>query len=81
MTETNFQPIFDYLDNHFRLEIIQDIEDRFGSRFDNLANIMDEVLREVVAMREEQTINNHRFLRLEGWAKPVGRKVNIPFET
>lgn len=79
MTDINFQPIFDYLDNQFKQSLMTEIRDEFNGKFNVVQISIDAVLKEVVAMRQEWATMHHRFNRLEDWAKPAGNKIELPF--
>ncbi len=79
MTDINFQPIFDYIDqNNIVLEesIMTKVRTELREMKASIANLVTEVK----IIKDELIISNHRHLRMEHWAKPVGDKVNIPFE-
>ncbi len=79
MTETNFQPIFDYIDQAIEplkeglREIVREELRPINTRLTNLVG-------EVKKFNEEMTVSNFRTSRLEKWAKPVGDKVGIPLD-
>jgi hypothetical protein len=87
MTEINFQPVFDYIDKTFDLRLDFKL-DQFKKEF--LAEVRAEIreLRDQIsnAVAEQKRFNdelhvaNSRVGRLESWAEPVGKKLNIPFQ-
>lgn len=79
MTEINFQPVFDYLDEKLeshKEEIMTAVRAELYDIKTNLANLAGEVKD----FREEMKISNFRTTRLEEWAVPVGNKLNLPIE-
>lgn len=79
MTQINFQPIFDYIDQNNQVlkeEIMVEVRAELrgiNTRIDNLTG-------QVKKFNDEMLISGHRLDRLEHWAKPVGDKLNIPIE-
>lgn len=69
MSNLNFQPIFDYLDNTFKPELKQEIKEElvseFRSDFNRIYQLIDKVLQELTAMRTENSVAGHRISRLE----------------
>jgi hypothetical protein len=79
MTEINFQPVFDYIDLkfiQFKEEILVEVRAEMREMKDQIANSVTEQKR----FNDELQVANSRIGRLEGWAKPVGGKINIPFQ-
>lgn len=78
MTQIDYQPIFDYIDNSINpiKEGVVEINDRLR----NVETAVSNLVGENKAFREELLISNHRTSRLEMWAKPIGKKVKIPLE-
>lgn len=91
MTEINFQPVFDYINKtfdqvlevklrfefeKFRKEILTEVRAELREMKDQIANMVSEQKR----FNDELQVSRNRVGRLEGWAEPVGRKLNIPFQ-
>lgn len=80
MTKDNFQPIFKYLDK-MEIRIKEDLIDVIHKELRPVKTAIANLAGEVRQIREENAVANHRFKRLEDWAKPVGKKLDIPFNT
>ncbi len=81
MTEINFQPVFDYIDAlETKIDPLVERIDDLGHKFDNLQSAVDKSLTDLRNINEEKVITAYRTKRLEEWAKPVGEKVEVPFE-
>lgn len=78
MADINFQPIFDYIDqnNHtLKEEIVVAVRAELREIKTTIANMATDIR----TLKEEMFVANHRIRRLEGWAQPVGAKIDIPF--
>ncbi len=76
MSDTNFQPIFEYLDERF-----SKLEDRLGSieeKIGTLQTSTDGLTKIVKDYQDEHIILRCRVELLEAWAKTVSAKVGIP---
>lgn len=78
MTEINFQPIFDYIDE--KVDPLEVKVTSLQTSFNNLQTTMDKLVKKDKNLDEEKIIANYRVTRLEQWAKPVGEKTQISFE-
>lgn len=79
MTETNFKPIFDYIDQKETsiLEAVRIIvRSELGDINTNVANLAGQVKD----FHDEMAIMGFRTNRLEKWAVPVGKKVGLPLD-
>ncbi len=75
-TTTNFQPLFEYLD-----EMKADIDTRFNKleqKVDSITSTLDYLCKTVKGFEQEMIVNRHRIERLEDWAKQVSAKTGIP---
>ncbi len=78
MTEINFQPVFDYLENEFKPELKKELRAEIREEFSGPITSIANLAGEIKSLREDMKISNHRVTRLEEWAIPVGKKVDIP---
>jgi hypothetical protein len=79
MPDTNFQPIFDYIDQNNQVleeNIMVKVRAELRDMKSNIANLVTDVK----SIKDELLVSNHRTTRLEHWAKPVGDKVGIPID-
>lgn len=79
MTEINFQPVFDYIDQNnvvLKEDILLEVREEIRPLKTAIANLAGDVK----TIKEEMVISNHRTKRLEEWAGPVGKKVGLPLE-
>ncbi len=81
MSDTNFQPIFDYIDQNsqklkteLKEEILSEVRNEIGDLKTSIANLSVQVKN----YHEEMLVSGHRIDRLEEWAKQVGNKVGVP---
>jgi len=77
MSDTNFQPIFDYIDESNKKqkeEILNEIKIDITDVKTAVANLSSQVKK----YHEEMLVSGHRIDRLEEWAKTVGEKVGVP---
>lgn len=79
MTEINFQPVFDYIDqnNHVLKEDIL-FEVRAGLR--EIRTDVANLAGQVKDFHDEMSVMGFRVNRLETWAGPAGKKLNLPLE-
>jgi hypothetical protein len=78
MSDINFQPIFNYIDNSIR-----PLNEQFGEFRHELSDVKVQVANlahELSEMRQELHVSNHRLDRIESWVPKVGDKTGIPFE-
>lgn len=76
MTDVNFKPLFEYLDDKFgKLEA--DIAEVKKSNAQILTNV-DGLAKMVKTFQDEHIIIRKRLETLEAWAKKVSEKVGIP---
>lgn len=76
MSDTNFQPIFDYID-----QAISPLKDDIATIKVDLADVKTSVANlsaQVKKYHEEMLVSGHRIDRLEEWATQVGNKVGVP---
>ncbi len=76
MTDVNFKPLFDYLDERFG-EVKADIAEVKESNVQILTAV-DGLTKMVKTFQEEHIIMRKRLEVLEAWAKKVSEKVGIP---
>lgn len=77
MSDTNFQPIFDYIDQsnkQLKEDILSEVREEIRDVKTSVANLSAQVKK----YHEEMLVSGHRIDRLEEWAKSVGEKVGIP---
>ncbi len=81
MSDTNFQPIFDYIDKtneqlkeDLKQEIMVEVRSELGGIKTAVANLSNQVK----SYHEEMLVSGHRIDRLEDWAVQVGQKVGVP---
>lgn len=76
MADTNFQPIFDYLDTHLGgvKSEIKELRQDVNMVQTSITNLSAQVKQ----YHEEMLVSGHRIDRLEDWAKQVGQKVGVP---
>lgn len=81
MADTNFQPIFDYIDESnkrlkedLKTEIVTEVRSELGDIKTAVANLSGQVK----GYHEETMAGGHRLDRLEDWAEMVGPKVGVP---
>ncbi len=77
MSDSNFQPIFDYIDQSnktLKEEILTEVRIELGDIKTSIANLSAQVKQ----YHEEMLVSGHRIDRLEDWAKQVGQKVGVP---
>ena len=76
MSEINFQPVFDYIDQSISplKEDILSLKNDMGDVKTSLANLSAQVKK----YHEEMLVSGHRVDRLEEWAQRVGQKVGVP---
>jgi hypothetical protein len=79
MSDINFQPIFDYIDNS-QNELKQDLVSLMDGRFDEVKTQIANLTHQVQRFNDESQVSKYRLDRLEGWAGKVGNKTNIPIE-
>ncbi len=81
MNAINFQPIFDYLDNHFKITLKEEIMSEVRAEFREVKTTLANLAADVKKHNEEFAVTNYRMNRMEDWAKPAGDKIGIPFAT
>ena len=77
MSDVNFQPVFDYIDqakNEIKEDILTEVKAELGDVKTSIANLSSQVQK----YHEEMLVSGHRIDRLEDWAKVVGEKVGVP---
>jgi uncharacterized coiled-coil DUF342 family protein len=77
MTDINFQPIFDYIDESnakLKEEILTEVRSELRDVKTAVANLSGQVKQ----YHEEMLVSGHRIDRLEDWAKIVGEKIGVP---
>jgi len=78
MSDINFQPIFDYIDNSIR-----PLHDQFGEFRNELRDVkvqLANISHRIQIFEDESQVSKYRLDRLETWAPKVGDKTGIPFE-
>lgn len=81
--QIDYQPIFDYIEaNNAVLEesILDKVRAEFNPKFDRIFGLFDGMTARLSKYDDETPIANLRTGSLEKWAKPVGKKVGIPFK-
>jgi uncharacterized coiled-coil DUF342 family protein len=73
MSDINFQPIFDYIDES-SAKLKEDLRIDLTDVKTSIANLSAQVKK----YHEEMLVSGHRIDRLEEWAKTVGEKVGLP---
>jgi len=75
MTDTNFQPIFDYIDKSLEpvLEKLDNIENRLSNQETAIANLASQVK----TYHEEMLAANHRMDRIESMVKYIAQQTNV----
>lgn len=76
MSDINFQPIFDYIDQAIT-PLREDIA-ALQSDMTDLKGSVANLSAQVKKYHEEMLVSGHRIDRLEEWAKQVGSKVGVP---
>ena len=76
MSDTNFKPLFEYLDE-MKAELKADIAEVKKSNIQILTAV-DGLAKMVKDFQEEHIIMRKRLEVLEAWAKKVSEKVGIP---
>lgn len=64
-------------------DFIDFVADRFASTEERLGNLevnQDFLIKEVMAIREDKIVGDHRTLRIETWVKSASKKVNLPYK-
>ncbi len=81
MSDVNFQPIFDYIDEsnkklkeELKEEILTEVRSEFGDIKTAVANLSGQVKK----YHEEMLVSGHRLDCLKEWAQIVGGKVGVP---
>lgn len=77
MSDTNFQPIFDYIDQSaaaLKADISAELRQEIGEVKTSVANLSAQVKK----YHEEMLVSGHRTGPLEEWATQVGNKVGVP---
>lgn len=77
MSDINFQPIFDYIDETNR-GLEQRLIDKIESELRDVKTAVANLSSQVKNYHEEMMVANHRLERLEKWAEQVGQKVGVP---
>jgi|GEM_PF-2766411 len=78
MADINFQPIFNYID-----QAVIPIKEEIAELRADMRLVKTTVVNmagDIKTLKEEMMGANYRIKRLEDWAGPVGRKVDIPIE-
>jgi uncharacterized protein YlxW (UPF0749 family) len=76
MSDTNFQPIFDYLDTNLG-EIKTEIKNLQENQLITQTAISN-LSAQVKQYHEEMLVTGHRMDRIEAWAMQVGQKIGVP---
>lgn len=77
MAPINFQPIFDYID-----QSINPLKEEIAELRDDVRLIKSTVAQILTDMKDYETdmlAGNYRTKRLENWAEPAGKKIDLPF--
>jgi len=77
MENTNFQPIFDYIDQTHK-QLKEDLLVEVGTQLDDIKTSVANLSSQVKKYHEEMLVSGHRIDRLEQWAEQVGHKVGVP---
>ena len=83
MTDINFQPIFDYLDNSIwglKTSLKKEIMTEVRAELSDIKTAIANLSGQVQGYHNEMLVSGHRVDRLEKWAKQVGKKVDLPIE-
>lgn len=85
METFNYLPIFEYIDKwgqNFKLELKEELKAELASKQEvsELKTAVASLAYQVKTYHEELLISTHRLDRLEGWAGPVGDKLNLPIK-
>lgn len=81
MSDTNFQPIFDYIDqsNQRQKEELQEfVVSQVSAELSDIKTAIANLSGQVKKYHEEMLVSGHRLDRLEDWAVQVGQKVGVP---
>lgn len=77
MSDINFQPIFDYIDESnkaLKEDLLMEVRGEMRDVKSAIANLSAQVKK----YHEEMLVSGHRLDRLEEWAKAVGQKIGLP---
>ncbi len=81
MADSNFQPIFDYIDRlEARLEerLVLKMNDVIREEMGDLKTSVANLAAQVKQIHDELLVSGHRVDRLEYWAKRAGDKIDTP---
>jgi archaellum component FlaC len=79
MADTNFQPLFEYLDDKLG-DLKTDIKE-IDKKVDTLQTSVDGLTKIVKDFQDEHIILRRKVELLETWARQVSEKVGIPLPT
>jgi uncharacterized coiled-coil DUF342 family protein len=81
MSDINFQPIFDYIDQNNQVledEIMGKVRTVLQEELGDIKTSITNLSAQVKQYHEEMLVSGHRIDRLEDWAKQVGQKIGVP---
>ncbi len=79
MSDINFQPVFDYIDQNNQV-LGEQILGHVDEQLREVKTSIDNLSSQVKTYHEEMLISGHRLDRLEGWGKIVSTKINVPLK-
>ena len=81
MSDTNFQPIFDYIDKSkedLKVELLEVIATK--EQIKNLQDSVDAFARESKNHKQEDVIHKAQTSRIEKWVITAAEKIEVPYE-
>ncbi|HYF05442.1 MAG TPA: hypothetical protein VEA59_04685 [Patescibacteria group bacterium] len=78
---TNFQPIFDYIDQStltLKEDLTKHIDEKLSNELGLVKTAMDTLIAETRKYHQEMESIRHQFLLLKDWAVSVSAKTGIP---
>lgn len=77
MPKTNFQPIFDYIDQA-KKEILDEVPSK--SDFDKLKTSVDTLAKRFDTVEKNLTVTTAKAEKVEHWAIKAGDKIEVPYK-
>jgi hypothetical protein len=79
MSDTNFQPIFDYIDNT-KKELLSEMEEKFVTKSEiaKLQNTVDSIALSFKNNDDKVKVVEEKTTRIENWVMKTAEKVDVP---